>query len=137
MIKHIWSILCERISVDQQTNLVSYLSCIEEITVTQLPAIHSLFALGSIWQTDRPGEDILKIRLVRISPDGLKNTLIETDDFKLDTERHRTNLILNGILFDQAGTYVFRVESRLKAAWKTETEIPLKVKSKVVVSKGK
>lgn len=137
MIKHIWSILCERISVDQQTNLVSYLTCIEEIAVAKLPAIHSFFALGSTWRTDHPGEDIIKIRLVQISPDGSKKTLIETNDFKLETERHRTNLVLNGIPFDQAGTYVFRIESQSGSAWKTEAEIPLRVILKAPISKGK
>jgi Family of unknown function (DUF6941) len=137
MIKHIWSVLCERISVDQQTNLVSYLTCIEEITIAKLPAMHSLFALGSIWRTDHPGEDILKIRLIQISPDRSKKTLIETDDFKLEKERHRTNLILNGIPFDQAGTYVFRIESQSEAIWKTEAEIPLKVTLRAAISKGK
>jgi hypothetical protein len=137
MIKHIWSILCERISVDQQTNLVSYLTCIEEIALAKLPAIHSLFSLGSIWRTDHPGEDSLKIRVVQIYPDGSKKTIIETNDFKLEKERHRTNLILNGIPFDQAGTHIFRIESQSDAAWKTEAEIPLKVILKAAILKGK
>lgn len=136
MIKHVWSILCERISIDQGTNLVSYLTCVEEITATQLPAVHPLFALGSIWQTDCPGEDILKIRLVRISPDGAKNIIIETNEFRLEKERHRTNLILNGISFDQAGKYVFRLESKSKTGWKAETEIPVKITPKVGATKG-
>jgi hypothetical protein len=119
--------MCERISIDQETNLVSYLTCIEEISVTQLPVIHPLFAIGSIWKTDRPGDDVLKVRLVRISPDGQENELIETSDFRLEKERHRTNIILNGISFDQVGTYIFKVQSRTDGTWKPEAEIPLSI----------
>jgi hypothetical protein len=136
MIKHIWSILCERISIDQETNLVSYLTCVEEITANKLPAVHPLFAMGSIWHTDCPGEDMLKIRLVCISPDGTRRDLIETKEFKLDKERHRTNLILNGISFDQAGKYMFRLESKSEKGWKTETEIPIKISVKAKEPKG-
>ena len=49
MIKHIWSVLCERISIDQYSNLASYLSCIEGITIKKLPFTFPSLAFGSRW----------------------------------------------------------------------------------------
>ena len=127
MIQHIWSVLCERISTDQDTNLVSYLTCIEEITVSQLPFAIPLLALGSLWQTDRPFKDVLKARLLLNSPDGSEKILIETEASIFQKERHRINIILNGIPFDKFGKYIFKVQMKLKEEWKTAAEIPLKV----------
>lgn len=127
MIRHVWSILCERIIIDQKTNLISYLTCIEELVAEKLPAVGSLFALGSLWQTDSPKEDILKFRWILVSPKGLEKKMIESKDFNLEKERHRTNIILNGISFDRTGIYIFRLQTEHNKKWKTITEIPIKV----------
>jgi len=127
MIRHIWSILCERIIIDQKTNLISYLTCIEELVAKKLPAVGSLFALGSLWQTDSPKEDILKFRWILVSPKGIEKKMIESKDFILEKESYRTNIILNGISFDSTGIYVFRLQTELNNKWKTMTEIPIKV----------
>lgn len=130
MIKHLWSISCEKIIIDQKTNLISYLTCIEELVAKKLPAVGSLFALGSLWQTDSPKEDILKFRWILVSPKGIEKEMFESKDFILEKERHRTNIILNGISFDSTGIYIFRLQTKLNEKWKTATEIPLKVSLK-------
>jgi hypothetical protein len=137
MIQHIWSILCERISTDHDTNLVSYLTCIEEITVNQLPFAIPLLALGSLWQTDRPSKDVLKERLILVSPEGSEKTLIEPEDCIFEKERHRINIILNGIPFDKFGKYIFKVQIKAKEEWKTVAEIPLKVGMQTNADKSK
>jgi len=127
MIKNVWSVLCERIVIDKDTNLVSYLTCIEEITGHQIPANYPLLSLGSLWQTNEPKKDTLQLKLCLVSPDGSEQKLLETEEVVLEKERHRTNIVLNGITFKEAGEYCFRVQQRSGGKWITVSEIPLKV----------
>jgi len=130
MIKNVWSVLCERIVIDKDTNLASYLTCIEEITGHQLPAKYPFLSLGSLWQTDEPKKDTLQFKLCLVSPDGSEQKLLETEEVVLEKERHRTNIVLNGIAFKVAGEYCFRVQQRSGGKWITVSEIPLKVNYK-------
>ena len=127
MINHIWSILCERVSIDKETNLISYLTCIEEITADKMPAIHQLLVFGSLWQTDQPKKDTLSFRLSLISPLGKEKILVESDPQLIDKERHRTNIILNGIPLEQVGKYIFKLQMKTEEKWKTVSELPLKI----------
>lgn len=128
MIKHIWSILCERISIDKKTNLLSYLTCVEEFTVTQLPVSSPILAFGTLWQTDSPSQEKLIFKLILIMPDGSEKVLFESKDFVFEKERHRTNVILNGLTFDQTGTHIFKMQKKQKNEWETVAEIPMKIK---------
>ncbi len=127
MISHIWTVLCERISIDRETNLVSYLTCIEEITAAQLPAIHPLLSLGTLWQSDAPGRDVLKFKVVLVSPTGEEKDLIQSEDYVLEREKHRANINLFGIGFALAGTHHFKLMYRQDGEWRTAADIPLKV----------
>jgi len=136
MIKHIWSILCERISIDKETNLLSYLTCVEEVTVTQLPVSSPLLAFGTLWQTDSPSQEKLIFRLILIMPDGSEKILIESKDFVFEKERHRTNIILNGLTFDQTGPHIFKMQKKLEKDWDTVAEIPMKIKLQIETIKS-
>ncbi len=127
MVTHIWSILCERISIDRETNLASYLTCIEEITVTQLPFANPLFSLGTLWKTDAPQKDVLKFRVMLISPEKSEKLLLESKDYIFEKERHRANIILNGISFERDGTHIFRIQRKINKEWHTVSEIPIKI----------
>ena len=130
MIQHIWSVLCERISTDQISNLISYLTCIEEITVSQMPIVIPHLALGSQWITNLPTKDMLELKLLLISPEGIEKQLIVTKSLKFDKERTRTNVLLNGIKFESCGTYSFKIQMKVKDTWQTIGEIPLKIRMK-------
>jgi len=130
MIQHIWSILCERISTDQKSNLVSYLTCIEEITVSQVPAVIPHLAIGSQWITDLLTKDVLEFKLLLISPEGSEKLLIDFKSLKFDKVRTRTNIILNGIKFESCGTYYFKIQMKVKDSWQTSSEIPLAIRMK-------
>ena len=60
-------------------------------------------------------------------PDGSEKVLFESKDFVLEKERHRTNVILNGLTFDQTGTHIFKMQKKLKNEWETVAEIPMKI----------
>lgn len=126
MFEHIWSVLCERISIDQDTNLASYLTAVEVINAKQLPiAVHNL-SLGTRWHKDEESEAILWIRLSLISPDGKEKKLVEGEQHAT-SRNHRVNFILNGIVFEKIGRYALRLQVKEEEAWSTVHEIPLEI----------
>jgi len=125
MVKHIWSVLCERASVDQNTNLVSYLTCTEGLTAKKLPAIIQNLALGSRWH-GKPN-DKFRLRLLLFRPDRTKKQLLETEDHVFKDSNHRTFIILDGLPLEQGGDYIFRLEIRTAKDWKVVHDIPLSV----------
>ena len=127
MVKHIWSVLCERISIDQESKLVSYLSCVEGITAVELPAAINNLAFGSRWYKDGESEEILRFRLMLLSPDGTEQILLDSGDQIITNNNHRTNIILNGFNFEQGGNYTFRLHQKLDKKWVVVNETPLNV----------
>lgn len=127
MAKHIWSVLCERISQDQASNLVSYLTCIEGLAVPGLPILVQNLALGSRWYRDGDIEETLEFRLLLRLPDQTEQVLISAQA-TIKEANHRTNFILNGMMFAQAGKYCFVLQKQKDSAWVTVSEVPFDIK---------
>jgi hypothetical protein len=127
MIKHIWSILCERIVTDTGTNLASYLTTIEAFTVAQLPTSVPLLAFGSLWLSDNEQENILELRLIMVAPDKSEKEAITTQQIKFPGKRFRANIVLNGWVFNQSGTHGLRLERRNNESWERVVEIPFDI----------
>jgi len=130
MLKHIYSVLCERISTDENTHLVSYLSCVEGLTTTKLPVRLQNLAFGSRWHKYGESEEILKFRLSLVSTTGEEKVLIESEELTVRSDNHRINIALEGLLFEQAGIYTFRLRKQENGKWVVVHEIPLKVELK-------
>lgn len=127
MAKHIWSVLCERISVDQRTNLVSYLSCIEGIRAHELPFAVPNLSLGTLWLTDKKTTEKITFRLVLGCPDQTEKLLVEGSQEQAPSARARINLILDGLAVDQTGQHTFRVEMLNNDSWEVKAELPFDV----------
>jgi hypothetical protein len=139
MAKHIWSVLCERISVDQRTNLVSYLSCIEGIRALELPFAVPNLSLGTLWLTDNKKAEKIVFRLVLGCPDSTEKVLVEGSQEQAPSARARINLILDGLAVDQTGQHIFRLEMLNNDSWEVKAEVPFDVvlEAKEQVAKGK
>jgi hypothetical protein len=129
MFKHVWSVLCERISIDQNTNLVSYLTSTEGFTTESLPIAVLNLAYGTRWYKEGDGEEILRIRLFLVAPDGSEKELI-TGEQKSKANNHRTNIMLNGLFFEQSGDYMFKLQMQEDDKWVTVHEMPLTISVK-------
>ena len=127
MIKHIWSVICERIVVDQTTNLVSYQTCLEGITAAKLPFNLTAFAFGSRWYKDSSDDEKLSFRLTCVTPKGNENLLVQVDDQILSAPSHRTNILLNGLPFEEEGTYYFTLKMKRENKLIKIAEIPFSV----------
>lgn len=127
MFKHAWSILCERISIDQSTHLVSYFTCIEGLETKTLPVTLPLLAYGVRLYKDNDSEESIQARLVLVKPDGSEIVLIEGEQ-KSAAQNHRLNIVLNGITISQSGTHKFRLLQKHEEHWTVINELPLPVK---------
>lgn len=127
MVKHIWSVLCERISQDQASNLISYLTCIEALVVPGLPVLVQNLALGSRWNRDGDTEETLKFRLLLQLPDQTEQVLISAQA-TIKEANHRTNFVLNGVIFAQAGEHCFILQTQKDSNWVTVSEVPFYIK---------
>lgn len=127
MFKHVWSVLCERTSIDQNTNLVSHLSCIESIETVQLPLPLFILSYQSRWYKDNDVVESLKASLVLVAPNGSEIKLAE-GEFKTELRNHRMNITLGGLVVDQIGTYKFRLLQEHEGHWKIVHEMPFDVR---------
>jgi hypothetical protein len=127
MIKHIWSILCERIITDKQTNLVSYLTAIEALTVAKLPINVPLLSFGCLWLSDSEQENILELRLIMVNPDKSEKEIVATQQIKFPGKRFRANIIMDGLVFKQSGTHGLRLERLNNKNWEQVVEIPFDI----------
>lgn len=127
MLKHMWSVLCERISIDRHSNLCSYLSCIEAITTSSLPAVIQNLSFGCRWNKSGESKETLRLKLTVISPDGKEIPLIESAESVIEGKNHRVNFILNGMSFKQNGIYTFRLKRHVGNKWSKVQDIPLNV----------
>lgn len=128
MLKHVWTVLCERVTIDKESGLVSYSTCVEAISGAELPAAPPLLALGSRWHNSKKDPAPLDIKLVLVAPDGKESVLLEVPTQTVGgSSDHRTIFSLNGIGFKAYGVYVFVVQQRIGKKWQVVAEIPINV----------
>lgn len=129
MFRHVWSVLCERISTDKNTNLVSFLSCVENINVRKLPVNMRNLSLGMRWVKEGEKEELLKLSISLIRPDATEELLFKGEQ-KIEKYGFRCNLILNGMPIKEIGTHTFKIQMYSDNKWTTVQEIPLTVSVK-------
>lgn len=126
MIKHVWSLICQNIIVDRNTNLISYINCLEELTVPTFP-FSAQVNLGIFVHID-PIE-VFRLRIQLKKPDSSVKELVVTEDYKMKVKKNRINFIL-GISFESVGMYSFLVELKTDNTWELLNEIPLELKQR-------
>ena len=127
MFKHVWSVLCERVSVDQNSNLVSHLTCVEGMETVQLPFPLLTLTYASRWYKDDDSEESIKANLVLVAPDGSEIKLAE-GELKTALRSQRLNILLNGLMISQSGTYKFKLLQEHEGHWIVVHEMPFNVK---------
>ena len=127
MFKHVWSVLCERVSVDQQSNLVTHLTCVEGIDTMQLPFPLLSLTYATRWYKDDDSEGSIKARLMHIAPDGSETKLAE-GELKTVIRNQRFNILLNGLVISQSGTHKFKLLQEHEGHWIVAHEMPFNVK---------
>ena len=136
--KHVWSILCQQSSIDQETNLISLFNAIEELNINLDKAnalennllISVQLQLVSYWVREEAlAEETLTIRTELVNPEG---KVLNSFDNKLIIKsgilrfRHRNNI--QGLTISGPGRYHLRVVEIKASKEMILTELPLDVK---------
>jgi hypothetical protein len=138
--KNIWSSLCARALIDQRTNALSLIDCIDEITINfvspeEMSAatknIPLAFELVSLWHDDvnKDQERILAYTIEIYDPKGDKISEFKNQaKFETSKTRLRTITGINGLKITSEGKYLFQVKEGSGSTLNLVTEIPVDIK---------
>ncbi len=146
MIRHVWSILCSKSSVDRQTNSISLFEVIEGIQFVtagpvNFPADVPFEAqVVSLWLRSDPAvpeHGQMRSKLIGPSNQNLGESISEID--LRSNSRVRTVGQFNGLRIDGAGIYEWEISSRdnKDSMWRPEAHIPFEIAINVDPSLGK
>jgi len=136
--KNVWSIICEKSSVDAQTNLLSLFNCIEEMKLeidkTKMAENNKVvipvnLQLISFWTIDDyTKEHSSEIKIELVDPKGkilneFKNTLKSNKGNK----RLRSITNLQGVPVTESGKYYYRTSQKIGNKFEIVSEVPLDI----------
>ena len=141
MINHVWTVVCSKSVVDKETNNVSLLEVIEQLTfegpeepkqVTNLPFLGEIVSLWSRAQKDENPLGTGKIVIEDNAGAGIGEVEFQID--LREFQRARTILKFNAMPFKASGTQVFHIQYKFGGAdeWKTAAKVPVEMTFKVV-----
>jgi len=136
--KNIWSIICEKSSIDAQTNLLSLFNCIEEIQLTidkdKMPKSDKLvipfnLQLISFWTIeDGTKDNSVEIKIDLIDPKGkVLNEFPVTLKAKKGEKRLRSITNIQGVQITEGGRYCYRILQKKGAKFEVASETPLDI----------
>lgn len=136
--KNIWSIICEKSSIDAQTNLLSLFNCVEEIQLTidkeKMPKSDKLvipFSLKiiSFWTIEDSSKDNLaEIKIDLMDPKGkILNEFPVTLKAKKGEKRLRSITNIQGIQITEGGRYCYKILQKKGTKFEVASETPLDI----------
>jgi hypothetical protein len=135
VVRHAWSVLCDRAFIDRDTNNVS-VDAIEQLNFP-LPEIPKgarglllpyPVELVSLWYrlpTDKPAKQRARLRLEDPQHQGVGLSEMEVD--LTTATRHRTRVRMPLVPVTGPGVYYFVVEQERGDGWKEVARVPLEV----------
>jgi hypothetical protein len=147
MIKHIWSVLCNRSVIDSETNNLSLFDVFEDLNVSVKPnspseisgetinkniSIPIKYEVVSMWLKDKDikvATGTMQIELIDPIGKSLKS-FSHNLEIKEIHNRIRSRIKVTGIELTVSGTYIFNIKLKEgdKENFRTVVEVPLAVK---------
>ncbi len=141
MIRHIWSILCRKSTIDSDSNNISLIDIFEQFDVnyevkdqkkfTGVFNIPIEYEVVSLWQRENSTKVLHGEVLYEIySPDNIKQKeILQKIEILEKYRRYRTRLRINGLVVNLSGIYIFKVKLKKEpqTAFKIVAELPLEV----------
>lgn len=136
--KHIWSVLCQRSSIDERSKLLSLFNCVEEIKLEinkrsiaeiSMPiSIPSEFQLVSFWTEEKKKRNSLDIKIDLLGPRGdILRTNQNKIDFPGESAKCRSIVDIKGLLIAGEGRYIIKVSQKTKKEYQVVAELPIDV----------
>lgn len=123
MMKHIWSVLCRKSVIDQETNNLSLYDVFEQLDVSiksnqesnkEIKKINIPveYEVVSMWMKDDPKKEFTaKIELEVLDPDGsVSKTFQHSFLFAAGLKRMRSRLRVVGLDISTSGDYIFNLK---------------------------
>jgi hypothetical protein len=140
--QHVWSILCEKSSIDTETNLLSLFSCLEEISVVVdkekmkdkggkfiLPANFQLVSFWSLDEKEVNKENQLITKVELVAPSGeVLNQFTNSFKVKSGARRFRNRANIQGVPVIGEGRYFLKLWHQIGEDYKLVANLPLDVK---------
>ncbi len=131
MIHHIWTILCQRHLIDEQTKSHSYIDTVNELFTYSLPRELPPLTVASQWETisGETGDEWFTARYTLLDPQGQRIDELKTDKITYASRFIHVAIDLSGSKLEQEGRHKVLVEYKEKGkqTWKKASEIPLYV----------
>ncbi|MFH1601393.1 MAG: hypothetical protein ABIB61_00355 [Candidatus Shapirobacteria bacterium] len=138
MIKHIWSVICQKSLIDKETNNISLIEVLEEVSVNITSPgeinkkinIPFKYEVVNYWMKKGRVKDVdIRIRLVDPDQKVIKS-FINRLSIPPDKDRMRSRLRILGLELTRSGSYTFWIEIKEegKKTFKRVAELPLEVK---------
>jgi len=136
--KNIWSIICQRSSIDEKSNLLSLFNCIEQMSLlidkeqlskNKKNVIPVDFQLVSLWTIEDPSkENITEIKNEFVDPDNkVLNTFYNKFKIKRGALRFRNRTNIQGLPITKEGRYYYRIWQKKKNKFELISELPLDI----------
>jgi hypothetical protein len=120
MIRHLWTVVCLKTSIDKDTNNISLFSILEQITISGPPLpqgqtgfVPMEFEVVTLWYNSPDvGPQNGRARILFRDSAGNILSQHEFDAEVTRTPRHRTISKINGMPFREPGTYQLQLQLR-------------------------
>jgi hypothetical protein len=125
MPRHVWSIPCQTVLTDQESNLSSYIRCVEAFTVSRTPVPFPPLVIGTLWVKSSK-EDVIELRIRVMSPEGdFVSTRAHPRTSFQGYNRYRINLRVGSFDITAPGEYTILTEHKEGDEWKVDSRIPI------------
>lgn len=127
-----WCVLAELVMTARETNHVSMVSCIEQVSATELPAELPRAAVASFWYWPDPYKAYtleMDLELVLLPPSG-EEELVREATVELGDPSHRIVFRLEEMTLQEWGFHELSLRRRLapSGSWEEVARLPLMVR---------
>lgn len=140
MIRHVWSVLCSKVSVDSRTNNISLFEVLESVQfMTSKPltfpaSVPFEATLVTLWARQDPSQSVqgeMRVRL--LAPNGDELGLVGSEIDLRSSHRSRVIASISGLPIAGDGIHDWEIAWRAREdeAWHVATSLPLEVSVQV------
>ena len=137
--KHAWTVLCQKSTIDKDTNTMSLVDVFEELTFNKevpdkkVTGVPLSFELVSLWYDNLYEKESSGTLLVEVYDEQNKKLKEFTHEFVIPKQfkRMRTRVRVNGLPFSGLGDYTIRISYKhgTEKEYTEVTELPLELRA--------
>lgn len=136
-IRHIWTVICQKSSIDANSNLLSLFEVLEKVDINLNPAVQSIpedqvlsipfnFEIISYWRKGTHSRGEGKLRLT--SPEGKQLNEVPFEVIiPENSQAYRVVAKVNGLSFTTSGEYKIEVLQKVGKDFKVVAEVPFDI----------